>query len=192
MACCAIAVNALPSKGRITSTSTLLLSSVSTWAICWLTSLVPSVALNVTSENFPAWARAFLVIAAIQPWSAAGAEKPILTCLPGWLFAPPPATCWFGAELAAGVLEVHAASSEPAPSTVEPIRKLLRSAMALLLGFPGSGGAVLEQHRSDDDHALGDVLDVGLEMVLGEDAVHHGEDEHPDQRADQGAAPAGE
>ena len=33
--------------------STLLLISVSTWLICWLTSLVPSTASSVTSEYLP-------------------------------------------------------------------------------------------------------------------------------------------
>jgi hypothetical protein len=44
--------------------------------------------LNVTSEYLPACALALLVIAAIQPWSAAGAENPIVTFLPGSAFLP--------------------------------------------------------------------------------------------------------
>ena len=64
-------------------TSTFLLISVSTWLICWLTSLVPSTASRVTSEYCPAWLLALVVMAPIQPWSACGAEKPMVTCLPG-------------------------------------------------------------------------------------------------------------
>ena len=44
-----VSVNAFPSNGRITMMSTFLLISVSTWLICWLTSLVPSTASRVTS-----------------------------------------------------------------------------------------------------------------------------------------------
>jgi hypothetical protein len=76
-------VSAWPSNGRITSALTFWLISVSTWLICWLTSLLPSTAFSVTSSYCSACALAFVVMAAIQPWSAAGAEKPIVTSLPG-------------------------------------------------------------------------------------------------------------
>ena len=50
---------------------------VSTWLICVLTSLVPSATWKSMSSYFSASARADSVMPAIQPWSAAGAEKPI-------------------------------------------------------------------------------------------------------------------
>ena len=58
-------------------------------AVCWLTSLVPSTALKVTSVYSPACALALVVMAAIQPWSAAGAEKPMVIALPGVSLSPP-------------------------------------------------------------------------------------------------------
>ena len=72
-------VSWLPSLGRITSASTFWLIRVSIAAICWVMSLVGFTGANVTSGYFAAWAWAFAAMAAIQPWSAAGAEKPIVT-----------------------------------------------------------------------------------------------------------------
>ena len=69
-------------------TSTFLLIRVSTWLICWLTSLVPSTASRVTSGYFAAWLLALDVMAPIQPWSASGAEKPIVIALPSTVDAP--------------------------------------------------------------------------------------------------------
>ena len=82
-----------------------MLISVSTAAICWVMSLVGFTASNVTSEYWAAWALALLAIAAIQPWSAAGAEKPMVTAGPDAVLAPavrrrrrarraPPVCCW--------------------------------------------------------------------------------------------------
>ena len=76
-------VSWLPSLGRITSASTFWLIRVSIAAICWVMSLVGFTGANVTSGYFAAWACAFAAMAAIQPWSAAGAEKPIVTGRPG-------------------------------------------------------------------------------------------------------------
>ena len=56
---------------------------VSTWLICWLASLVPSALLSSTSEYFLASSIAELLMAASQPWSAAGPENPITTFSPG-------------------------------------------------------------------------------------------------------------
>ncbi len=79
----ATSVNAAPSVGSRTMASTLSLMKVSTWLICWLASLVPSALFSVTSEYFFASARAELLIAASQPWSAAGPENPMTIFLPG-------------------------------------------------------------------------------------------------------------
>ena len=94
-------VSWLPSLGRITSALTFWLISVSMAAICWVMSLVGFTGANVTSGYFAAWAWAFAAMAAIQPWSAAGAEKPIVTGRPGSALAPPPGAA-FGAGAAAG------------------------------------------------------------------------------------------
>src|SRR3954447_12365848 len=117
----AISVSALPSKGRMTSESTFLSISVWTWLICWLTSLLPSTACRVTSLCFAAWPLALVVMAAIQPWSAAGAEKPMVTALPG-------VSLPLGAAAAAedvvvddaALLLVHAVRAAPAPRAPAP------------------------------------------------------------------------
>ena len=57
--------------------------NVSTWLICALTSFVPSATTSFdVGETCPPVALAPLVMAAIHPWSAAGAEKPMVICLP--------------------------------------------------------------------------------------------------------------
>src|SRR4051794_15298271 len=134
----AISVSALPSNGRITSASTFLSISVCTWLICWLTSLLPSTACSVTSLYLPAWLFAFVVMAAIQPWSAAGAEKPIVTLLPGVLLAPPALPAETGGAAAADVLAedagellVQAARAAPAPSAPTPNSSRRRPRMVL-------------------------------------------------------------
>src|SRR3954468_19478669 len=118
-------VSWLPSLGRMTSALTFLLISVSTAAICWAMSLVGFTGSKVTSENCPAWVWALLAMAAIQPWSAAGAEKPMVTGAPGVALSPPVAATLApvagGAE--AGALLVHAVSATPAPMPSEPSRK---------------------------------------------------------------------
>src|SRR3954452_9847126 len=78
----ATGVRAAPSKGSSTIASTLSLMKVSTWLICVLTSLVPSATFRSTSSYFSASAFAAFVMPAIQPWSAAGAEKPMVTVSP--------------------------------------------------------------------------------------------------------------
>src|SRR3954469_8557789 len=117
----AISVSALPSNGRMTSASTFLSISVWTWLICWLTSLLPSTACSVTSLCLAAWFLALVVMAAIQPWSAAGAEKPMVTALPG-------VSLPLGAAAAAedvvvddaALLLVHAVRAAPAPRAPAP------------------------------------------------------------------------
>src|SRR3954454_14157908 len=114
MAFSATGVSAAPSKGSSTIASTLSLMKVSTWLIWVLTSLVPSATWSLTSLYFSAEALAAFVMPAIQPWSAAGAEKPMVTVLPvsslelAALLPPPPP------ELS-GVLPVQAVMSTPTP-----------------------------------------------------------------------------
>ena len=127
IACCPTRVSWLPSLGRITSASTLRLISVSTAAICWAMSLVGLTASNVTSGYCCACACALFAIAAIQPWSAAGAEKPMVTGAPG--AEPPAAGAGATAGPPAGVagsLLVHAVSAAPAPTPRAPVRNLRR------------------------------------------------------------------
>src|SRR3954447_19859347 len=123
------AVSWLPSLGRITSASTFWLIRVSIAAICWVMSLVGFTGENVTSGNFSAADCALAAMAAIQPWSAAGAEKPMVTAFPGVAAlgaAPPPLGAGAGAAAGGGVLPVHAASAAPAPTARLPARKPLR------------------------------------------------------------------
>src|SRR4051794_41968251 len=110
-------------------------------------SLVGFTGENVTSGNFSAAACALAAMAAIQPWSAAGAEKPMVTARPGAELGPaagPPLGAGGGA--ACGVLLVHAASAAPAPTARAPERKPRRgrkgavSGGAGILAPPASGG----------------------------------------------------
>ena len=124
MALSPVSVSALPSNGRMTMTSTPLLMSVSTWLICWLTSLVPSTASRVTSEYSPAVLLALVVMAPIQPWSASGAEKPMVIASPG-VSLPLPVPVSVEPDVVAAAL-VAAASSlsllvQPARATPAPI-----------------------------------------------------------------------
>src|SRR6478672_1011637 len=98
----ATSVIAAPSKGSRTMASTPSLMKVSTWLICRFTSLVPSATTRSTSPSDSASATADLVIEPIQPWSAAGAEKPILIFSPDGAAAEPDAPA-VSAALAAAV-----------------------------------------------------------------------------------------
>jgi hypothetical protein len=137
MALSATGVSAAPSNGSSTIASTLSLMNVSTWLIWKLTSLVPSTTRSSTSEYLPASALAALVIAAIQPWSAAGAEKPMTTFLPGSslaTFTPP----WFPPPwlVFSGVLPVQAVSVRPT------VIAAMRSVLLLYgMGFVSSDGS---------------------------------------------------
>src|SRR4051812_7171683 len=89
---------------------------VSTWLICVLTSLVPSATFRSTSSYFSAWDFAAFMMPAIQPWSAAGAEKPMVTFSPDLsllllALLPPPLP-----ELS-GVFPVQPARRAPTPTT---------------------------------------------------------------------------
>ncbi len=127
IACGPIEVSWLPSLGRITSASTFWLISVSTAAICWAMSLVGLTASNVTSGYCSACACALFAMAAIQPWSAAGAEKPMVTGAPGSALPPPGAGATAGPPAPpAGSLLVQAVSAAPAPTPSAPVRNLRR------------------------------------------------------------------
>ena len=78
----ATSVRAAPSVGSMTIASTSSLMKVSIWLICRLASLVPSATRSSTSSYFSASSCAALLIAASQPWSAAGPEKPMVTVSP--------------------------------------------------------------------------------------------------------------
>ena len=135
----ATAVSCLPSLGSITITSTFLLINVSTAPICWVMSLVGFTASNVTSLYWPAWACAFFAMAAIQPWSAAGAENPMVTGRPGAAASPPGAAApGAGAEAAGGALLVHAVSAMPAPTPSAPVSNPRRRRPVLILTGPPS------------------------------------------------------
>lgn len=110
----------------MTSTLTFARISDSTAEICWLMSLVGSTGLNVTSLYFFAWPSAFLAIAAIQPWSAAGAENPMVTCLPCLSLSPPSDPAWAAGLGSSSLLLVQAAARLPAATTAPPNRTPLR------------------------------------------------------------------
>src|SRR5882757_7986613 len=206
----ATVVSCLPSLGSITMTSAFLLISVSTAAIWAAMSLVGWTASSLTSLNFFASALALLAIAAIHPWSAAGAEKPIVTVLPGAEFAFPTAA----AVVAGGedflLLPVQAVSTVAAPTPAAP-NSISRRPMPMVLGFMripsarryggvleaywlsgGLSAPALQQHGDDDDHALGDVLRLGLQVVQDEQVRDRGEHEDAEYRTGDRAAPTGE
>src|SRR5687768_15053678 len=172
MAFSATGVSAAPSNGSSTIASTLSLMNVSTWLIWRLTSLVPSTTRSSTSEYLPASALAALVIAAIQPWSAAGAENPITTFLPGSslaTFTPPP---WLPPPWFCGVLPVHAASaSVKAASTAILLSGMDSPRVAAVVnaasGAAASGQPLLEEDGDHDDRSLRDGLGGDGEVVEG-------------------------
>jgi len=132
-------VSWLPSLGSSTSASTFLLIKVSTAPICWVMSLVGFTASKVTSLYWLAWACAFFAIAAIQPWSAAGAENPMVTGRPGAALSPPGAAApGAGAVAAGGALLVHAVSAMPAPTPSAPVSNPRRRRPVLILTGPPS------------------------------------------------------
>src|SRR5689334_9611732 len=96
---------------------------ISDWiAAIWAGASLPgSTATSLTSLYLLACALALLVIAAIQPWSAAGAVKPIVTFLPVSALLPPDTLVWplLSLELS---LDVQPASMTPAPSADPPSR----------------------------------------------------------------------
>ena len=148
----ATSVSAAPSKGSMTMASTLSLMKVSIWLICRFTSLVPSATMSSTSEYVAASACAASVMAAIQPWSAAGAEKPIRTVSPGASFAvvvvsaaADPAAAVAAASLVSVDVElfVHPAMSALAATTIPSVvtSLVLRALMiSSFCGFHHPGG----------------------------------------------------
>src|SRR5437868_3471229 len=115
----------------MTMTSTFLPISVLIPAICAATSLVACTVSSFTSLYFAASAIAFFAMAPVQPWSAAGDEKPMVTAAPGASLAPAAAGAAAAPELVAAaaffLLPVHAVSIAPAPTPAAPIRKRRRS-----------------------------------------------------------------
>ena len=120
MALVATSVSAAPSNGSSTMASTLSLMNCSIWLICTLTSLVPSAWTSSTSEYLAASSTADFVIEPIQPWSAAGAEKPIVTLSPGSslpVAAAAGAAGWSVLE-SSGVLDVQPATTSARAAVV--------------------------------------------------------------------------
>lgn len=59
-------------------------------------------------------------------------------------------------------------------------------------GFPAAHGAALDEDGGDDDGALGDLLDIALEVVESEDVGDRGEDQDAEYGSDDGAPAAAE
>ncbi len=94
--------------------STPSLMKVSTWLIWVLTSLVPSATWSSTSSYWSAAFRAASVMPAIQPWSAAGAENPMVTVSPASSLSLTALLPPLSPELS-GSLPVQPAIRTPAP-----------------------------------------------------------------------------
>jgi hypothetical protein len=127
-------------------TSTLSLMNVSICEICTLTSLLLSAALRVTSSNSAACALAFLAIAAIQPWSAAGARKPMVTFGPSSALPPsPPLPTTALASPSSSLFPVQPVRTAPAPTAAPPSRKRRRPRpwgreVGMVVSFEGDAG----------------------------------------------------
>src|SRR5688572_13310011 len=211
---------AAPSNGSSTMASTSSLMNVSTWLICRLTSLVPSAIWRSMSGYCSSRSRTLLVMAAIQPWSAAGAEKAMVTVSPSSSLLPAAAAgaaSPSSSSAASWALPVHAdrASAATAPAT-RPVTRRLRRVVVVrsrmmscslfsrwfrwcgvcgvraLAGGRTSREALLQHHGDDDDRALGDRLGGGVLVVEGEDIGERLEDQHTEDGADDGAPAPGE
>src|SRR5690606_6394025 len=147
---------------------------------------------------------AFLATAAIQPWSAAGAENPMVTCLPALSLSPASVPAWGfpPPETPSSVLLVQAAARPPAARAAPPSRRCgrlgrgpccrglcSRMRCSWLRGWgvkAGSGGraepTALQQHGADDDRPLGDQLVAGLQAVQDEQVGDEREDQHAEDR----------
>ena len=125
----ATSVSAAPSNGSRTMASTPSLMNCSIWLICRFTSLVPSACTSSTSEYLSASATADLVMEPIQPWSAAGAEKPMTTLSPGSSLLPAAAAGAWASPVssASGVLDVQPTTSARAAAVPAAASHLRRS-----------------------------------------------------------------
>src|SRR5690242_595458 len=132
------AVSWAPSWGRRTIASGLLWMSDCSAAIWAGASLPASTALSVTSENLAACALALAVMAPIQPWSAAGAEKPIVTALPGASLLEPVLTWAPLSELLLLVsLDVQPARTAPPARAAPPNSRWRRDALMRMTSIEG-------------------------------------------------------
>src|SRR5688572_15273687 len=219
IACSAIGVIAAPSNGSSTIASTPSLMNVSTWLIWTATSLVPSATRSSMSSYFAASRSADAVIEPIQPWSAAGAEKPMTTLSPASSFEP--ASAWVvpppvsSSSLSPESLLVQAAraSTETPATRVVPIFLLngRRDFIVRLLGAVGwcvgwlvkrcavaSRGVaprrqpLLQEHGGDDDGSLEEQLLGEGAVVEDEDVRERREDDDAEDGADDRAAATGE
>src|SRR4051794_40521628 len=120
------AVSWVASLGGITSAPTLWLFRGWVAGILWGVWVVGFAGGSMACGACPAADCALAAMAAIQPWSAAGAEKPMVTAFPGVAAlgaAPPPLGAGAGAAAGGGGLPVHAASAAPAPAARLPAGK---------------------------------------------------------------------
>src|SRR4051812_29725282 len=143
----ATSVRAAPSVGSSTIASTLSLMNVSTCAICWLASLVPSAVLRSMSSYFLASSSAELLMAASHPWSAAGPENPMVTVSPGSSLPETACGCESPDAPLSSALLVHPVRTTRAaiatPATSRNGRFVGRDMVLLLsggAGMPGFGG----------------------------------------------------
>jgi hypothetical protein len=141
MASTPAAFSSLPSYGSITITFGFCATSVAI-AARWAAASTPaSTVRSSTSVYALACAFALFVIAATQPWSAAGAEKPMMTFWPGAAFGLASAfwsfLIWVFSD---GVLLVQAVRTAPAPTAALPKRIRLRDKVDMIppRGYPAT------------------------------------------------------
>src|SRR3954452_12941601 len=212
----AIGVIAAPSNGSSTMACTLSLMNVSTWLIWTFTSLVPSATRSSTSSYWSATSCADWVMEPIQPWSAAGAEKPMTTLSPASSLdplsacdVPPPRSALSSLDLLL-VQAPRASTARPATTVAPSLVRMGRTDFivsscvqwVLVRGWcatpTASSAAVprrqplLQEHGGDDDGALEERLLGERAVVEDEDVRDRREDEDAENRADDGSASAGE
>src|ERR1700753_2583803 len=132
--------SSLPSCGSITITVGFCATRVE-MAARWAAASAPaSTDFSSTSEYAAACALALLVIAAIQPWSAAGAEKPMVTFSPDAALGLALASVLvFTCAVLSGSLLVQAVRRARAPTAAPPNRMRLRDKADMIppRGYPG-------------------------------------------------------
>jgi hypothetical protein len=114
----------------------IIVASAARWAAA---SAPASTLRNSTSEYAAACALALLVMAATQPWSAAGAENPMMTFVPGAAFGLLSVSSFLIWVFSPGSLLVQAVSRAPAPRAAPPkrMRRRDRSFIGFLPGVTG-------------------------------------------------------
>src|SRR5262245_33715191 len=196
MASSATGVSGPPSCGRMiraSGSSAISCSTCDTWAA---ESLVPSSRTNSTSSNWAASSSAFSVMAASQPWSAPGALKAILTVSPSSTLPPSEPESLSeplsdASSSSSPLSHAVSASATTASTAIHRCCRALNMVGCPPLCFPdGSPVAALQRRGGEDDHAFGQLLELGRHVEQVEQVEQQAEGDDAEERAgDGGPAP---